>query len=57
MLMKQQKHIQTSILRKPTTDYIIPNDPCHPIENRLPTIRYFSNRINAYPLKELEKEN
>jgi len=55
--MKQQKHIQTSVLRKPTRDCTVPNDSCHPIQNRLPTIRYFSNRINAYPLNELEKEN
>jgi hypothetical protein len=37
-----QKHIQTSILRKPTTDYIIPNDSCYPTENILPTIRHLS---------------
>jgi hypothetical protein len=46
MFMKQQKHIQTSILRKPTTDYTIPNDSYHPTENRLPAITYFSNRMN-----------
>lgn len=55
--MKQQKHIQTSIFRKPTRNYFIPHDSCHPTENTLPTIRYFFNRINAYPLNELEKEN
>jgi hypothetical protein len=48
------------IHRKPTyTDIIIPEDSCHPKEQKMAAIRYFYNRMNKYhlSLNNLEKEN
>jgi hypothetical protein len=48
------------INRKPTyTDIIIPEDSCHPKEQKMTAIRYFYNRMNKYPLSpdKLDKEN
>ena len=43
--------------RKPTTsDNIIPNDSCHPSEQKLAAIWYFLNRINTYDLGHAEKQ-
>jgi len=45
------------IYRKPTTsDIIIPNDSCHPTEQKLAAIRYFTNRINTYDLDFTRKQ-
>jgi len=44
------------IHRKPTTDNIIPNDSCHPSEQKLAAIWYFLNRINTYDLGHAEKQ-
>jgi hypothetical protein len=46
--------------RKSTyTDIIIPEDSCHPKEQKMAAIRYFYNRMNKYHLspENLEKEN
>jgi len=48
------------IHRKSTyTDTIIPEDSCHPKEQKMAAIRYFYNRMNKYHLSldNLEKEN
>jgi hypothetical protein len=43
--------------RKPTTtDVIIPRDSCHPIEQKLAAIRYFTNRIHTYNLDPANKQ-
>jgi hypothetical protein len=40
-----------NIYRKPTyTDVIIPNDSCHPREQKMAAIRYLHNRLNTYHL-------
>ena len=47
------------IYRKPTyTDNIIPNDSCHPFEQKLAAIRYLNNRMLSYqlPPEDIEKE-
>lgn len=45
------------IYRKPTTsDSIIPNDSCHPLEHKLATIRYFANKINTYDHDHVKKQ-
>jgi len=37
-------------------DSIIPNDSCHPPEQKLAAIRYFVNRINTYDLSHENKQ-
>jgi hypothetical protein len=45
------------VFRKPiTTDVIIPNDTCHPIEQKLAAIIYFANRIETYNLDHKIKQ-
>jgi len=45
------------IYRKTTTsDTIIPNDSCHPLEHELAAIRYFANRINTYDMDHVKKD-
>jgi hypothetical protein len=41
------------------TDIIIPEDSCHPKEQKMAAVRYFYNRMNKYHLSpdNLEKEN
>jgi hypothetical protein len=46
-----------NIYRKPTyTDTIIPYNSCHPSEQKLAALRYFSNQLNSYHLEQDEKE-
>jgi hypothetical protein len=49
------------IYRKPaTTDVVIPNDSCHPREDKIAAIRYFYNRMKTYnlsPDKLLKEHN
>jgi len=47
-IIKATDKISFDIYRKQTTsDIIIPNDSCHPTEQKLAAIRYFTNRINT----------
>jgi len=57
LIIKTKDKISFDIYRKRTTsDIIIPNDSCHPIEQKLAAIRYFTNRINTYSLDNTEKQ-
>jgi len=50
---KKQNSIQFAIFQKPnTTESIIPNDLCLPIEHKQSTIRYLVNRMNSYPINK-----
>jgi len=45
------------MFRKPTTtDIIIPNDSCHPLEQTFAAIRYFANSNHIYKLDHLQKQ-
>jgi len=56
-IIKATDKVSFDIYRKQTTsDIIIPNDSCHPTEQKLATIRYFTNRINTYGLDHMEKQ-
>jgi len=56
-ITKTTEKISFDIYRKPTTsDIIIPNDSCHPTEQKLAAIRYFTNRINTYDLDHKRKQ-
>ena len=56
-LTKNQNGISHDIYRKPTTtDTIIPMDSCHPLEQKMATIRYFADRINTYELSKDKKQ-
>jgi len=50
-IIKATDKISFGIYRKPTTsDIIIPNDSCHPTEQKLAAMRYFTITINVYDL-------
>jgi len=56
-IIKTTDKISFDIYRKPTTSgIIIPNDSCHPTEQKLTAIRYFTNRINTYDLDYTRKQ-
>jgi len=56
-IKKATDKITFDIYRNQTTsDIIIPNDSCHPTEQKLAAIRYFTNRINTYGLDHTEKQ-
>jgi len=51
--------MKTNIYRKPTTtDSIIPNNSCHPIEQKKAAIHYLYNRMHTYNLfaTDIQKE-
>jgi hypothetical protein len=53
----RENEIEFTIYRKPTqTDIIIPNDSCHPCENKMSSINYLVNRLNFYPVSKETKE-
>jgi hypothetical protein len=48
--LDKTSNILLRIYRKSTTtDCIIPNELCHPYENKTAEIRYFVNRLETYP--------
>ena len=56
-ITKPKDKMSFDIYRKETTsDIIIPNDFCHPTEQKLAAIRYFTNRINTYNLDHKKKQ-
>ena len=56
-ITQSRDKISFDIYRKETTsDLIIPNDSCHPTEQKFAAIRYFTNRINTYSLDHKEKQ-
>jgi hypothetical protein len=49
--------MELAIYRKPTTtDLIIHNDSCHPLEHKKNAINYLLNRINQYPITSKNKK-
>jgi len=55
-IIKTADRISSDIYRKPaTSDVIIPNDSCHPQEQKMAAIRYFQNRINTYDINDTRK--
>jgi hypothetical protein len=56
-ITKGASELTVEIFRKPTTtDTIIPNDSCHPLEQNLAAIRHFANRIHTYNLDHPQKQ-
>ena len=58
-IQRGQHHFSTNIYRKPTTtDSIIPNDSCHPKEQKMAALHYLYNRMNTYNLSiaDMQKE-
>ena len=56
-ISKDKNEVTFGILRKPTTtDTIISNDSCHPLEEKMAAIRYFANRIHSYDLNHVKKQ-
>jgi hypothetical protein len=46
------------IYRRPSyTDVITPYNSCHPTQHKLAALRYFTNRLNTYPLEQIENDN
>jgi hypothetical protein len=55
-ITKQDNKLIFAIYRKPTTtDSIIHNNSCHPIEHKKSAINYLINRMNTYPLTHTSK--
>jgi hypothetical protein len=49
-------NLQLGIYRKPTTsDLIIHNDSCHPLEHKKAAIDFLVNRLNLYPITNNNK--
>jgi len=44
-----------NVYRKPTATNIIPNDSCHPPEQKLAAITCLINRLSTYPMNETNK--
>ena len=56
-ISKDKNELSFGIFRKPTTtDTIIPNDSCHPLEQKMAAIRYFATRIHSYDLNHVQKQ-
>ena len=58
-IQREQHRMKTNIYRKPTTtDSIIPNDSCHPIEQKIAANSYLYNRMHTYNLTatDIQKE-
>jgi hypothetical protein len=54
---RKHNKLDYTIYRKPTaTDIFIHNSSCHPIEHKLASINYITNRIHTYPLAEQAKD-
>jgi len=52
-----QMHINLSLFSKPTTtDYIIPRDSGHSVDQTFATVRSFYIGICSYPMEKTEKE-
>lgn len=52
------KHkISFNVYRIPTaSDIIIPNDSCHPPQQKLAGIRYLVNHLSTYPINGIHKK-
>jgi hypothetical protein len=56
-LTRTDTDFKFSIYKKPSyTDVIIPYNSCHPTQHKLAALRYFTNRLNTYPLEQTEKD-
>jgi len=52
-ISKDENMLSFNAHRKPiATDIIIPNDSCHPSEQKLGGIRYLVNRLSTYSINE-----
>jgi hypothetical protein len=57
-ITKTDNHMSYKVYRKPTTtDSIIPNDSCHPVQHKLAAIRFLTNRHDTYHLDNENKQN
>ncbi|GFG38459.1 hypothetical protein Cfor_11207 [Coptotermes formosanus] len=56
-ISRANEELKFNIYRKPTyTDTIIPYSSYHPTQQKLAALRYFSNRLNSYPLEQEERD-
>ena len=56
-IMKGENELTFMMFRKlTTTNTIIPNDSCHPLEQKMAAIRYFADRIHTYNLDQPQKQ-
>jgi hypothetical protein len=57
-ITRTNKNLKFNIYRKPTyTDIIIPYNSCHPTQHKIAALRYFTNRLNTYPIEQTERIN
>jgi hypothetical protein len=56
-LTRKENELSFDIFRKhTTTDTIIPQDSCHPMEQKIAAIRYYVNRIDTYNLDQAKRQ-
>jgi hypothetical protein len=56
-LTRKENELSFDIFRKhTTTDTIIPQDSCHPLEQKIAAIRYHVNRIDTYNLDQAKRQ-
>jgi hypothetical protein len=57
-VVKEHNKLTFDIYRKPTTtDSIMHNDSCHPNEHKKSAINYLINRMNTYPISQVNKDH
>jgi hypothetical protein len=55
-ITRNQDNLKFNIYRKPTTtDNVIPNDSCHPNEQKMASFRHFISRMNSYSLDKTDR--
>jgi hypothetical protein len=55
-IAKKENRLSYTVYRKPTTtDIIIPNDSCHPSQQKMAAIRFLTKRRDSYQLDSSDK--
>jgi hypothetical protein len=56
-ITKKHDHLSFTVYQKPTTtDTIIPNDSCHPVQHKLAAIRFLPNGHYTYSFDDTKKQ-
>jgi hypothetical protein len=57
-ITRTNENFKFSIYRKPTyRDVIIAYNSCPPTQHKIAALRYFTNRLNTFPIEQADKNN